>query len=88
MGNRTVFGAVKESFTGTGHEKQGIKAGADALKAFGSLAKAKMTGNEEDSEIAKSNLEQAVNSGMAYMSENRTEYTKIANAAEERAWKE
>lgn len=31
------------------------KAGADALKAFGSLAKAKMSGNEEDMENAKEN---------------------------------
>ena len=84
----TVFGAIKESVTGTGHQRQGYKAGADALKALGSLAKAKMTGNEEDSQKAKEKLEQAADSGFAYLSENRTKYTKIANEAEQRAWKE
>ena len=28
----TVFGSIKESFIGTEHERQGYKAGADALK--------------------------------------------------------
>ena len=41
---------------GTEHERQGYKAGADALKAFGSFAKAKMTGNEEDAEAAKEKM--------------------------------
>ena len=84
----TVFGSIKESFTGTGHERQGYKAGADALKALGSFAKSKVTGNEEDAQKAKEQMEQAANSGFAYMSENRTEYTKIANEVEKRAWGE
>lgn len=81
----TVFGAAKEAFTGTGHERQGIKAGADALKAFGSMAKAKVTGNEEDAAKAKEKMEQAIESGFAYASENRTKYTKIADEVEKRA---
>ena len=84
----TVFGAMKESFVGTGHERQGIKAGADALKAFGSMAKAKMTGNEEDAEKAKEKMEAAVESGFAFASENRTKYTKIADEVQKRAWSE
>ena len=84
----TVFGAMKESITGTGHERQGYKAGADALKALGSLAKSKVTGNEEDAEKAKENMEKAVDSGFAYLSENRSKYTQIANSAEKRAWEE
>lgn len=84
----TVFGSIKESFVGTGHERQGFKAGVDAVKALGSLAKSKMTGNEEDAEKAKEKLEQAAESGMAYMSENRSKYTQIANEAEKRAWEE
>ena len=84
----TLFGSIKESVVGTGHERQGYKAGADALKALGSLAKAKMSGNEEDAEKAKEKLDQAVDSGMAYLSENRSEYTKIANEVEKRAWGE
>ena len=84
----TVFGSIKESFTGTGHEQQGYKAGADALKALGSLAKSKISGNEEDAEIAKQQMNQAIDSGMAYMTENRSKYTQIANEAEKRAWGE
>ena len=84
----TVFGSIKESFTGTGHERQGYKAGADALKALGSLAKSKITGNEEDAEKAKEKIQQAAESGMAYLSENRSQYTKVADAAEKRAWEE
>jgi len=84
----TVFGSIKESFTGTGHERQGYKAGADALKALGSLAKSKVTGNEEDAQKAKEKMEQAVDSGFAFMSENRSKYTQIANEVEKRAWEE
>lgn len=82
----TVFGSIKESVVGTGHERQGYKAGADALKALGSMAKAKVTGNEADSEKAKAKMDQAINSGFAYLSENRSKYTKIANEVEKRAW--
>ena len=84
----TGFGSIKESFTGTGHERQGYKAGADALKALGSFAKSKITGSEEDAEKAKENLKQATDSGIAYMSENRSKYTEIANEVEKRAWEE
>jgi hypothetical protein len=32
-------------------------------------------------------MKQAADSGFAYISENRSKYTKIANEAEKRAWK-
>ena len=86
--NGTVLGSIKESIVGTEHERQGYKAGADALKAFGSMAKAKMTGSEEDAEKAKENLQQAAESGFAYASENRSRYTQVADSAEKRAWGE
>ena len=84
----TLFGSIKESFVGTEHERQGFKAGADALKAFGSMAKAKASGREEDAEKAKENMDQAVESGFAYLSENRSKYTKIADEVQKRAWGE
>ena len=84
----TVFGSIKESFTGTGHEKQGYQAGADALKALGNFAKSKVTGNEEDAQKAKEAMEQAADSGLAYISENRSRYTQIANDVEKRVWGE
>ena len=84
----TVFGSVKESFTGTGHEKQLYKEAEYAsLKALGSLAKSKITGNEEDLENAKEKINQAIDSGSAFLSENRSKYTKIANEVEKRALK-
>ena len=86
--SNTVFGAIKESFTGTAHERQGYAAGADALKALGSFAKSKMTGNEEDAQKAKEDMKKAAESGFAYMSENRTKYTKVADEVEKRAWGE
>ncbi len=86
--SNSVFGSIKESFIGTEHERQGYKAGADALKALGSFAKAKATGNEEDAETAKAKMNQAVDSGFAYLSENRSKYSQIANEAEKRAWNE
>ena len=52
------------------------------------MAKAKISGSEEDEETAKSKIEQATESGFAYLSENRSNYTKIADAAEKRAWEE
>lgn len=81
-GSDTVLGSIKESFTGTERERQGYKAGADALKAFGSFAKAKMSGSEEDAEAAKEKLNTAVESGFAYMSENRSRYTQVADSVE------
>ena len=84
----TVFGSIKESIVGTEHERQGYKARADALKAFGNMAKAKMSGSEEDAEKAKASLEQAVESGFAYASENRSRYTQVADSIEKRAWGE
>lgn len=82
----TVLGSIKDSIIGTEHERQKIKAGADALKALGSMAKAKVTGNEEDDEKAKEKLDKAINSTADYLSENRSKYTKIANEVEKRAW--
>ena len=86
--SETVVGSIKEKFTGTAHERQGIKAGTDTLRALGGLAKSKITGNEEDAEKAKEKIQQAADSGMAYFSENKTQYSKVADAAEKRAWGE
>ena len=83
--SNTVAGAIKESIMGTEHERQGYKAGADALKALGSFAKAKMSGDEEDVQKARENLNAAAESGFAYMSENRSRYTKIADDVEKNA---
>lgn len=80
--DETLFGSIKEKFTGTAHERAGYQAANDAVSALASLAKGKVSGNEQDMEIAKQKMNSAINSGMAYASENRTEYAKIADEAE------
>lgn len=80
--DETLFGSIKEKFTGTAHERAGYQAANDAVSAFTSFAKGKITGNEEDIENAKEKMNTAINSGMAFASENRTEYAKIADEAE------
>lgn len=73
--DETVFGSIKEKFTGTGHEKAGYQTANDAVSALASFAKG-------DKEKAKEKLKDAANSGMAFLSENKTEYAKIADKAE------
>ena len=82
--SNTVAGAIKESFTGTGHEQQGIRAMADAAKTLGSLAKAGVTGG--DKAEAKEKMKKAAESGFDYLSEGRTKYARLADAAEKRVW--
>ena len=73
--DETVFGSIKEKFTGTGHQKAGYQAANDAVSALTSFVKG-------DKEKAKEKLKDAANSGMAFVSENKTEYAKIADKAE------
>ena len=80
--DETLFGSIKEKFTGTAHERAGYQAANDAVSAIASFAKGKISGDEQDMEDAKNKMNQAINSGMAYASENRTEFAKIADSAE------
>ena len=73
--DETVIGSIKEKFTGTGHEKAGYQAANDAVSALTSF----VTG---DKEKAKEKMKEAASSGMAFLSENKTEYAKIADKAE------
>lgn len=80
--DETLFGSIKESFTGTAHERAGYQAANDAVSALTSFAKGKITGNEEDIEEAKEKAKKAATSGMAYASEFRTQYAEAADTAE------
>lgn len=73
--DETMFGSIKEKFTGTGREKAGYQAANDAVSALASFAKG-------DKEKAKEKLKDAASSGMAFLSENKTEYAKKADKAE------
>lgn len=83
--DETLFGSIKESFTGTKHEQAGYKAAGEALGALGSFVKSKATGNEEDLAKAKEKMNSALESGMDYITENRSQYAKVSDEVEKRA---
>ena len=83
---KTLGRSIKESFTGTESERRNIKQGADTLKALGGLAKAKLSGNEDALENAKSNMKDSIMGAANLVSGNRIKYKEIADATEKRAW--
>lgn len=85
---KTLGRSIKESFKGTETERRNMKQGVDALKALGGLAKAKLSGNEEEMETAKANMKNTIESTVNLASGNRLKYKEIADAAEKRAWNE
>ncbi|MBE5936085.1 MAG: hypothetical protein E7262_09885 [Lachnospiraceae bacterium] len=84
----TVAGSIKESMFGTTKERQSIKMAADAVKGLGSLAKAGITGSEEDRENAKVAMQTVAEDGLNLAFNNMGKYQELANQAEQRAWAE
>ena len=82
----SVVGSIKSSFVGTNKERANIKAASEGLKALGNMAKAKITGNEEDAEKAKESMETFKDSALNLATENKMKYAKIADEVEERVW--
>ena len=82
--DNSLVGGIKSSFIGTNKERQQIKFASEGLKALGSLAKSKITGNEEDIEKAKSNMDTLKDDALNIVTENRAKYTKIANDVEDK----
>ena len=80
--DNSLVGGIKSSFIGTNKERSQMKVASEGLKALGSLAKAKITGNEEDSEKAKENLNTLKNDAADLATGNRATYTKVANDVE------
>lgn len=78
----SLLGSMKEKFTGSQKDRNQIAAAASGLKALGSLAKAKMSGSEEDMENAKKQMEDAKDKTINLITKNRKKYTEIANAVE------
>ena len=81
--DNSLVGGIKSSFIGTNKERQQMKAASEGLKALGSLAKSKITGNEEDIEKANANMENAKNTAADLVTGNRATFTKVANAVED-----
>lgn len=81
--DNSLLGGIKSSFIGTNKQRQQIKVASEGLKALGSLAKSKITGNEDDAEKAKENMETLKSDALDYATGNRATYTKIANDVED-----
>lgn len=79
----SLVGGIKSSIMGTNKERQQMKVANEGLKALGSLAKAKITGNEEDAEKAKANMDTLKNDAADLATGNRATYTKVANDVED-----
>ena len=82
----SVVGSIKSSLIGTNKEREQMKVASEGLKALGSLAKAKMSGNEEDAAKAKENTEKLKDDALNLATGNRASYTKTANDVEDRVF--
>lgn len=82
----TVAGSIKESIIGTKKERQQMGMAVDMVKGLGSLAKAGITGSEEDKEKAKNAMKTVAEDGLNLAFNNMGQYQELANAAEQRAW--
>lgn len=82
--DRSVLGGIKSSLIGTNKERQQMKVASEGLKALGSLAKSKITGNEQDAENAQNNLTNFKDDALDLATGNKASYTKTANAVEEK----
>ena len=61
-----------------------MKVAVEGVKALGNLAKAKITGSENDSEKAQDSLNTLKNDAADFATHNRVSLTKIANDVEDR----
>lgn len=78
----SLVGGIKSSLIGTNKERQQMKVATEGLKALGSLAKEKITGKENEN--TQNNIENLKNDALDLATGNRSSYTKIANAVEEK----
>ena len=82
--DNSFVGGIKSSIVGTNKERQERKVAGEGFKALGNLAKAKITGNEEDAEKAKDSLNTLKNDAADLVTHNRASLTKTANEVEDR----
>ena len=80
--DRSLIGGIKSSFIGTNKQREQMKVAGEGLKALGSLAKSKISKNEEDKKKAKENVDKLKEDAADLVTGNRASYTKIANAIE------
>ncbi len=82
--DNSFVGGIKSSIVGTNKERQERKVAGEGFKALGNLAKAKITGNEEDAEKAKDSLNTLKNDAADLVTHNRASLTRTANEVEDR----
>lgn len=80
--DRSLIGGIKSSFIGTNKQREQMKVAGEGLKALGSLAKSKISKNEEDKKKAKEKVDKLKEDAADLVTGNRASYTKIANAIE------
>ncbi len=83
--DETLFGSIKEKFTGTEQDRNKYDAVGNALGAFSDMVKGKATGNEADMDSAREKMELAMGSAAAFITENRSKYAKVSDEVEIRA---
>lgn len=83
--DETVFGHIKEKFTGTSQDQNKFEAIGNALGGFSDMVKGKASGNEADVDSGKAKLEMAMGNATAFLTENRSKYKEIADEVETRA---
>lgn len=82
--DNSLIGGIKSSIMGTNQQRAQMKVASEGLKALGSFAKSKITGNEEDSDKAKENWENLKEDAINLATNNRAAYTVVANDVEDR----
>ena len=87
MASENFVGSIKDSFVGTGKQKAQAKAKVDAIKSLGKLAKSAITKDEEGIESSKKGLNTSTQDLLDATYNYGARYTKIADDAEKRAWK-
>lgn len=80
----SLFGSIKESFTGTQKQRAQYAAASDALNALGKMAKAKISKKEEDNEAAKEAINNAKDSALNLATNNVNKYQQIADEVEKK----
>ena len=80
----SLVGGIKSSLFGTNKEREQMKVASEGLKALGSLAKSKITGNDQDAQNAQNNLDNFKDDALDLATGNRASYSKTANAVEDK----
>jgi len=82
----SLVGGIKEKFTGTQKQRNTYDALNKGLGALGSMAKAKITGNEEDAAKAQEKMDAAKDAGINLATGNSYKYREIADKTEEKVF--